>query len=67
MGISLVPERSMKLRLPGALLALLIVSGCSINPPKPPTCDGSDRHPINTTRQQPVASTGQVVDTCSRG
>ena len=45
---------------------LLILSGCSVSPPKPPTCSGADRHPINL-QHQPVAVVTPAVDTCSRG
>jgi hypothetical protein len=30
-----------------ALAALLV--GCSVNPPKPPRCDGTDRRAINSS------------------
>ena len=46
--------------------ALLILCGCSVNPPKPPICDGSDRRPVNSAHQ-PVAITRPSVDTCSQG
>lgn len=55
----------MNLYLARFLAVFLILSGCSVNPPKPPTCDGSDRRPVNLTHQ-PVAIARPAVDTCSR-
>ncbi len=55
----------MKVFVAEVLAALFIVSGCSVNPPKPPTCDGSDRRPVNVSRQS--VALGPAVDTCSRG
>lgn len=49
----------------GALAALVLIAGCSTGPPKSPTCDGSNRHPVNTSSQ--AAGLAPAVDTCSRG
>jgi len=40
----------MRLKCPhfaAAFLAAVIAGGCSVNPPTPPRCDGSDRHAVN--------------------
>ena len=55
----------MKINLAGALAALMVIAGCSTTPPKPPTCDGTDRHPINTPPQ--TSANTSTPDTCSRG
>ena len=44
-----------------ALIVAIFVGGCSLTPPKPPSCDGSDRRPVNAPVQ------AAVVDSCSRG
>jgi hypothetical protein len=53
----------MKLPIAGLLLALFL-GGCAVNPPKPPTCDGSERRPVNEVRKTAAVA---AADTCSRG
>ena len=57
----------MNSQIAGVLATLLILSGCSVNPPKAPVCDGSDRRPVNRTHQPVAAAAGPTVDMCSRG
>lgn len=56
----------MKVTFAGIFAALVLfnLGGCS-SPPKPPHCDGSDRHPINSVRQS--SADVAPVDHCSRG
>lgn len=54
----------MKTTIAGLLAAfLLLLGGCS-SPPKPPHCDGSDRHPINSTRS---SAANVAADACAQG
>jgi uncharacterized lipoprotein len=39
-------------------LALLVaaLAGCSTSPPKPPSCDGANKRPVNKGQQQNTAA-----------
>jgi hypothetical protein len=51
------------LHFAAAFLAAVIAGGCSVNPPTPLRCDGSDRHAVNAP--MPTAATLVPSKSCS--
>lgn len=46
----------MAIRIAALALASVLAVGCSISPPKPPRCDGSERRAINTINSTVAAT-----------